>query len=304
MTEPLPPRVADLTGYDLLLSLARLGSIGAAARAHGISQPAASARIRRLEAQLGVPLVERTARGSNLTARGGLVVDWARPVIAAAADLEAGIAALRDEHDTHLRVAASLTVAEYLLPGWLLRLRARHPGTAVALVSANSSGVIEAVQSGSVELGFVEGRSVPSGLRSRTVARDELVLVVAPGHPWARRRGVEGARLAATALVTRERGSGTREVLAGALRAGGVDALAEPLLELSSTTAIKSSVAAGAGPAVLSARTVAGELQAGTLVRVPVAGVDLTRPLRAIWPAGQTPRGPARDLLAIAERER
>lgn len=300
MPDPLPPRVTELTGYELLCSVAELGSIGAAARRHGISQPAASARIRTLEALLGVSLVERKARGSRLTDRGGLVVDWARPVLTAAADLEAGLAALRDEHDTHLRVAASLTVAEYLLPRWLLRLRTQHPDTAVALSSANSAGVAEAVRNGEVELGFIEGRTVPSGLRSRTVAADELVLVVAPGHRWVRRGGVSGAELAATPLVTRERGSGTREVLAKALPGQ----LAEPLLELSSTTAIKASVAEGAGPAVLSARTVASELHAGALKRVPVTGVDLRRPLRAIWQSGQTPRGPARDLLAIAERDR
>ena len=64
---PLPVRVSDLTGFDLLLSVARTGSIGRAAAEHGVSQPAASARMRLLEGQLGLALIERSPRGSKLT---------------------------------------------------------------------------------------------------------------------------------------------------------------------------------------------------------------------------------------------
>ena len=113
---PLPPRVSDLTGYDLLLSVARLGSLGRAAAEHGISQPAASARIRHLEGQLGLALIDRSPRGSTLTPAGALVADWAQAVADAAAALDAGVTALRRERESKLRVAASMTVAEYLLP--------------------------------------------------------------------------------------------------------------------------------------------------------------------------------------------
>src|SRR5580693_6928295 len=75
---PLPSRVSDLTGFDLLLSVTRTGSIGRAAAEHGISQPAASARMRLLEAQLGLALIERSPRGSWLTPYGALVAGWAQ----------------------------------------------------------------------------------------------------------------------------------------------------------------------------------------------------------------------------------
>ena len=87
---PLPSRVSDLTGFDLLLSVARTGSIGRAAAEHGISQPAASARVRLLEGQLGLALVERSPRGSRLTPVGALVAGWAQAVVDAAAGLDAG----------------------------------------------------------------------------------------------------------------------------------------------------------------------------------------------------------------------
>ena len=116
---PLPSRVSDLTGFDLLLSVARVGSLGRAAAEHGISQPAASARMRLLEGQLGLALIDRSPRGSRLTASGVLVAGWAQAAIDAASSLDAGVTALRRERDSRLRIAASMTVAEYLLPVWL-----------------------------------------------------------------------------------------------------------------------------------------------------------------------------------------
>jgi len=300
---PLSPRVADLTSFDLLRSVAELGSIGRAARAHGLSQPAASARLRLLEDCVGVPLLERLARGATLTAAGELVVSWARSALDGAADLEAGIAALRGGHDSQVRIAAAVTVAEYLLPGWLVALRKVDPDTSVALSSGGSEEIAGRVLSGAAEIGFLEGPAVPSGLRSCEVARDELVLVVAPDHPWAtRRRPARAADLATTPLVSCLPGSGAREVLEAAVGDQDGGTVAAPLLEVSSPTAIKSAVMGGIGPAVLSTYAVVGELAAGALVRVPIAGLDLTRRLRAVWPSGQSLRGPARDLLAIATR--
>jgi DNA-binding transcriptional LysR family regulator len=155
------------------------------------------------------------------------------------------------------------------------------------------------VLAGDAEIGFIEGSDVPAGgSGDRT---DELVLVVALGHPWvSRRRHPRAAELAAASLITREPGSGTREAFERALAEHAEGAVALPLLEGSSRTAIKAAVVGGIGPAVLSSFAVAAELSAGTLVRLPVPDLDLRRTLRAVWPAGRTPRGPAGDLLGIA----
>jgi DNA-binding transcriptional LysR family regulator len=300
---PLPSRVSDLSGFDLLLSVARLGSLGRAAAEHGISQPAASARMRQLEGQLGVPLIDRSPRGSTLTPAGALVAGWAQAVADAAAALDASVTALRRERESRLRVAASMTVAEYLLPTWLTALRSAGSGAAVALSAVNSAEVAEAVLTGAADIGFVESPDVPNGLRAAPVGRDALTVVVAPSHPWARRRsGVPPAELAATALVSREPGSGTRGFFEQALRDQAGLERVPPLAELSSTTAIKAAVAGGAGPAVLSSLAVAAELSAGTLRPVTVTGLNLNRTLRAVWPAGRRLSGPAGDLYAIATR--
>ncbi|MEU1531710.1 LysR family transcriptional regulator [Streptomyces fagopyri] len=297
--EPAAPgiahRVPDLGALELLLAVARLGSLGRAARELGITQPAASSRIRSMERQLGVALVDRSPRGSRLTDAGALVTDWARRVVEAAEAFDAGAQALRDRRDSRLRVAASMTIAEYLLPGWLIALRGQRPDTAVSLLAGNSTAVAERLLTGEADLGFVEGLSVPAGLDSAVIAHDRLIVVTAPGHPWARRRApLEGPELAATPLILREEGSGTRQVLDAAL--GG---LARPLIELSSTTAVKAAAVSGAGPAVLSELALGEELSTHRLVSVPLSGVELRRALRAVWPTGHRPTGPARDLLSL-----
>lgn len=302
----LSARVPDLTALEVLLAVARAGSLSRASRELGITQQAVSARIKSAEAQAGVALVSRTPRGSTLTPEGIVVAEWAARLVAVASELDAGLAAFRRDHRTRLRVSASLTIAEQLLPGWLVSLQAaaRKRGETVAdivLTAANSDTVAGQVRRGAADLGFVEGPGRPEGLHSRVIGHDELIVVVRPGHPWARRRRpVDPAELASTRLVNREEGSGTRGVLTAALSAALGARVSTPVaLALSSTAAVKAAVAAGAGPAVLSELAVAEELASRRLVRVPLAGVSLRRSLRAVWAGGELPpMGAARDLLA------
>jgi len=308
---PLSPHVPDLGALELFVAVARHGSIGAAARQAGISQQAASARLRAMEAQVGTVLLNRDPRGSRLTAAGSLLVDWAAPLLALADELDSGIASLRRARDAQLRVASSLTVAEHLLPAWLVALRsdyeqAGRQAAEVTLLAANSEMVAAMVSARGADLGFVEGPDAPHGLRSRVVAADRLAVVVRPDHPCARRKSPVGpAELAATPLVEREEGSGTRQSLRAALTAylGPGSELAAPALRLTTTTAVRQAVRAGAGPAVLSLLAVREAVAAGLLMVVPVPGIDLRRRLRAVWSGpGQPPAGPARDLVAVAAR--
>ncbi|QSR29066.1 LysR family transcriptional regulator [Nocardioides glacieisoli] len=296
-------RVPDLDTLSLLLEIAASGSLSKAGASRGLSQPAVSARVRGLERLVGFAVLTRSARGSNLTPNGALLAEWARGVLAAADVLEAGIASLRSDRIARLRVAASLTVAEHLLPSWLVVLAATHPDTAVSLTAGNSDTTAAAVLAGDADLGFIEGPDLPSGLSAQVVATDRLVVVVAPAHPWAhRRRSVEAEELAATRLVHREAGSGTRTALDRALTPFGTPT--QPLLEVSTSSGVRSAVIAGAGPAVLSDLAVHDDVAAGRLVQVPVHGVDLDRSLRAVWLTGQRPVGPAEDLLRLAVPER
>ncbi|MFD9126818.1 LysR family transcriptional regulator [Kitasatospora sp. NPDC059571] len=293
-------RLPDLESLRLLVLVAETGSLGSAAARLGIAQPSASKRLSALERRLGLVLLDRTRRGSRLTDAGAAVVDRAQRVLFELDRLVTGAQALRSRHDAELRVAASMTVAEYLLPAWLGRLRRLRPDLQVSLQVTNSEQVPELVRTGAAGIGFIEAPQAPSGLSARQVAGDRLLVVVAPGHPWTRRRRpLDAAELAATPLVLRERGSGTRDTLDRALRRAGAGG-SRRLLELGSATAVRNAVIAGTGPAVMSELAVRTAVADGRLVEVETAGIDLRRSLRAVWPPGRTPTGPAADLLACA----
>ncbi|HTO01466.1 MAG TPA: LysR family transcriptional regulator, partial [Microthrixaceae bacterium] len=299
---PLPPEAPSLTSLDIFVSVIELGSISAAARAHGISQPSVSARIRQLERQMGAELLTKTPNGSAPTAAGLLVVDRAESVLDATRQLLGAVDSMR-RGSQRLRIAASYTVAEQLLPQWLGQLHLREPSVRVELEVVNSSGVLDQVRGGTARLGFIESAGPTTGLRSVNIGTDELLVVVGASHPWIRkRRPLRAAELAATPLVVRESGSGTREVLENALRVVGLD-LVQPALELGSAAAVRAAAESGTAPAVLSVLAVAESLKSGRLRQVPVEGLDLKRPLRAVW-LKSAPVEPAVDtLLALAKSD-
>lgn len=308
---PLSSHMPDLTSFEIFVTIAETGSLGGAARELGLTQQAVSARLASMEAQIGVQLAVRSTRGSSLTPAGVVVAEWAARLLELAHEVDAGLGSLRTERRQPIKVAASQTVAEQLMPQWLLSLQAaearRRTAPQVILTATNSEHAITAVRDGTADLGFVENPSPPPGLGSCVVGHDELVVVVPPGHKWARKsRVVSAAELAHTPLVSREPHSGIRDSLAAALRqALGEDTQeTPPVLELTSAAAVRAAVLAGAGPAVMSRLAVADDLAVGRLRAIPIPGLDLRRQLRAIWVGGRAPpAGPIRELLGhIAAR--
>ena len=196
-----------------------------------------------------------------------------------AREIDAGMGSLRKEGLQRIRVAASQTIAEQLMPHWLLALQtrgaARRYGTAGDLTATNSDKAIAAVRDGAADLGFVENPGTPKGLGSCVVGSDELVIVVPPDHKWARRsRVVTAGELAKTPLVTREPHSGIRDSLSVALRRVLGDDMqqAAPVMELASAAAMRAAVLAGAGPAAMSRLAVADDLAIGRLHAVATRG--------------------------------
>lgn len=305
----LSQRMPDLSALQMLAAVQEFGSLSAAAHHLRLSQQGVSSRMRSLEAQVGAQLLARTARGTTLTETGALIAGWASEVLAAAERLDAGISSVREDRARRLHVAASQTIAEYLLPQWLVALRRQQESlgavpTKVMLSVANSAAVAELVRSGAVPLGFIESPILPPDLASRTVQYDNLVLVVSPDHRWATRRSaVTPTELAETPMVTREPGSGTRDALQCLLTEATGAPVAPPAVELSTTAAVRSAIASGTAPGVLGELAVRDDLVLHRLVAVSVSGLCLRRPLTAVWRTGTAPpAGPARDLAAIAAR--
>ncbi len=305
--------VHDLGALRALREVGRHGSIAAAASVLGVSQQALSARMRTLERVTGIALLARSPAGSHLTEQGQLIVGWAEDVLDAADRLEAGLRSIRSGVSHRLAIAASQTVAEHLVPHWLVELRgieqagaSQAPGntpTVVELTVANSTGVIELVRDVKARLGFIETPHVPADLVTARVRDDEMLVVAAPGHPWARlRRPLSLAEVAAMPLVMREAGSGTRDTLTGHLAAQNPPLRARTAMELGTSAAVRSAIAAGVGPGVLSRLAVRDDLVLGRLVAVEVAGPPLKRQLTAVWRHDLDPLPPeGARLLAVAQ---
>lgn len=269
-----------LSGRELaaFVTAVETGSVQGAADALDLTQSAASKRLQALERRLGRQLLERRPDGVRPTAAGSLLYPIAREALAALQRAEAVVSGT--DAAPVLRLQASRTVGETLLPQWLAGFREVAPDVRVAVEVTNSSLVAQAVRDGDAEVGFVEGpETTVSGLRDLIVADDQLNAVVAAGHPWAGRRDVPLGLLPLERYLAREVGSGTRAVADAALAAVGVRLV--PGLEVSSAEGLKRALLSG-GFALLSDRAVEVELVTGALVALPVRGVELRRRLRAV----------------------
>lgn len=304
----LSRRMPDLGALQMLRAVQLLGSFSAAGAELALTQQAVSSRMRALEKQIGMPLLIRSSAGSSLTEAGALVAEWAEEVLAAAERLDAGISSMRRERVRHLRIAASQTIAEHLIPQWLVTLRSLQGNaglvpTIIELSVTNSAGVTSLLRAGHASLGFIESPRLPAGLAHATIGYDTLGVVVAPTHQWARRKQpLTAEELAETPLVTREVGSGTREALEAILKSQAPATVGvAPLLQLSTSAAVRSAITSGIAPGVLSTLAVQDDVALGRLVIVPTPQIDLRRPLTAVWRNETSALTPAaRTLMSVA----
>jgi DNA-binding transcriptional LysR family regulator len=259
----------NLRQLEVFAAIARAGSSRAAAERVARSQSAASSALAELEGVLGVQLFDRLGRRLVLNENGQALLPAAIALLDQAVELESLFNA---EHAAPLRLAASLTVGEYLLPALLAQWKQAHPNSRVRMSIGNTSEVIASVVGHDADVGFIEGSQTHADLRVLSWMSDELVIVASPQHALAGR--VAGVRqLGAATWILREIGSGTRQATDSWL----LDHLGtlNVEFELDSTESIKQLAMAGAGLACLSRHTVATALVQGSLVeirtRLPVA---------------------------------
>lgn len=276
-TQANPLSSADLAAFVAAVEAA---SVHGAADALDLTQSAVTKRVQALERRSGVELFERGRFGVRPTAAGRLLYPEAKQALAALAHAQDVLAEHHDVIDMALALAASHTIGEFLLPGWLAAFRAAdHAEIRAQVAIVNSPGVLQAVRERDVQLGFVEGLDSLDGYETLTVYRDTIVVVVAGGHPWAKRRSIRPRELAADSYITREAGSGTRAVVNDALSRTGIDLV--PTLETASLQSVKRALASG-GFSLMSPLAVESEERAGLLKSIPLRDVELARELRAV----------------------
>ncbi len=282
-----------LAGSELAAFVAAVeaGSVHGAADALQLTQSAVTKRIHALERRVGGRLFERGRFGVRPTELGRTVYPAAKRALEALGSVAELVELSRAQGSMDLRLSASHTIGEFLLPGWLADFRRERPDVHPQLEIVNSQRVIDAIRENRSEIGFIEGPDSPAGLHTITVARDEIVAVVAADHPWARRRVVTVRDLVAEAYLTREAASGTRAVATAALARSGVELT--PALQAASAQSLKRALTGG-GFTLISRLTIETEERAGVLIGLPVRGIDLLRELRAIRRRRPAPGATAR----------
>lgn len=254
----------SLRQLEVFVATARAGSTRSAADRVARSQSAASAAIADLEATLGVELFDRVRRRLLLNENGRALLPKAASLLDHAADLEH---LFSGAHAAPLRVAASLTIGEVLLPSLVARWSEAHPASPVHIAVANSSEVIDAVAAFDVDIGFIEGPQTHPDLSVQPWLNDELVVVAAPDHPLAQARPVPLETLRRQRWALREPGSGTREASDRWLleHLGSIDVA----FELGSSETLRRVVGTGTAVGCLSRHAAAAALASGSLVELP-----------------------------------
>lgn len=311
----------DLHKFRVFAAVAEEEHFTRAATELAISQPAVSSHVHDLERALGAALFERAGRGARLTDAGRLVQGFARRLLAMAVELDEAIDDLRGLRAGQLRLGASTTIGDYLLPAVLGAFCGKFPSIGVVVEIGNTGFIADRLRHGELHLGLIGEAFADTELECEPFCDDRLVLVVAPGHRWAGRE-ISPETLAEEPLIAREPRSATRHVTEAQLAAAGVPWTAG--LQLGGTEAIKGAVAAGLGIAFLSACAVAQDVLTGRLAAATLAGVTMRRQfqvarrrgqqlnpaeaaflpvLRAAVAVGQTPRALAHRVAPRGPRQ-
>lgn len=255
-----------------------------AAEALFMTQPAVTFQIRQLEEHFNTRLFDRAHGRISLTPAGHVALEYAERILGMSSELDTRLKEMSGHVAGPMLVGASMTIAEYLLPQLLGEFKARHPGVVPRLFVANSEAVQARVAERTLDLGFIEGDSHLPSLITDTCAEDELQVVCAPSHPLAGLGTVPPKALTEHAYISREPGSGTREVIDHYLQKAGVQPESLQLvMELGSPEALKGLAATGLGFAIMSRATVAKETQLGHLISIPLEP-RLTRHFAVVYP--------------------
>jgi DNA-binding transcriptional LysR family regulator len=255
----------------IFIAVAEREHVTQAAKALNLTQSATSAAVAALETRYATKLFDRVGRRIILTQAGKLFLVEAKSVVARAEAAEKVLADLAGLERGSLTIGASQTAGNYWLPAIVHAYKSRFPGIAVSLQIGNTETVSADVAAGVADLGFIEGEIDDPALSVTPIADDEMVLVVAPSHPLAKRPLRPVSQITQANWVVREMGSGTRAVLESAVSKLGIEMCdLDIALELPSNEAVRGAVEAGSGITILSKLVVAASLKAKTLVALDV----------------------------------
>jgi DNA-binding transcriptional LysR family regulator len=265
-----------LKQLEVFIAVAQSGNVTRSAETLSITQSATSMALADFENQLGRKLFDRIGKRLQLNDTGRLLLPKALDAIARIADIE-HLAASETALIGPLRIGASMTIGNYMMPGLIGSFMQQHPGAQLMLEVANTRHIIQALEQFQIDLGFIEGFCHEPDIEVLPWCRDELVIFAAPSHPLASKNKITEDDLAGVDWILREPGSGTREIFDNAVL-GRVQHI-NLLLEFGHNEAIKHAVATGIGIGCASRRTLEDAFRTGSVVALATPFLNLEREL-------------------------
>jgi LysR family hydrogen peroxide-inducible transcriptional activator len=285
-----------LRQLEYLVAIADLGSFHRAARACGVSQPGLSAQIQQLETLLDLRLLERDRRRVLLTPAGAEIVRRARSVLAEARGLVESARALQRPLCGALRLGVIPTIAPYLLPRALPRIRRRHPELRLQLLEAQTGDLVDGLARGELDLLLLALEAPLGALATRPLFRDAFHVALPARHPLARRRRLREGDLAGEPVLLLEDGHCLRAQALRVCRAGGAAEIAD--LRATSLGTLIEMVRGGAGLTLLPELALRVDGRHRDLAVVPFAP---PAPHRTVGLAWRPSSGRASEYALLAE---
>ena len=258
-----------------------------AANELNISQPAVTKHIKEIENQLNTKLFDRKGTTIQLTESGKILFVYAEKSRQLYRDLEFAIAQLNKQEKGKLKIGASTTIAQYILPEILAKFNSYYKDINIELVTHNSEDIATLLKSGKIDLGIVEGESKSSYFNYQKFKRDEIILVCKADHPLVN-KNFKTKDLYDVDLIVREQGSGTQEFIQNQLKKSGVDLQKlNIIMQLGSSESIKNYLLHSEAMAFLSISTILPELKNNQLSVIDIKNFSIERDFNFITLKGE-----------------
>ncbi|WP_312508764.1 LysR family transcriptional regulator [Chryseobacterium culicis] len=254
-----------------------------------ITQPAVTKHIKEIENYFKVKLFDRNGTKIKLTPAGETLLQYSEQLFSIYQNMEFDLNAFTQNKSGTLRIGASTTAAQYLLPPILAAFHRKFDKVKVQLVTGNTEQIEIALQNKNIDLGIIEGKSRSTLFKYSAFIKDELVLVAKNGHSISKKSSVKVEDLIKYSFLLREPGSGTLEVIAHALKQSGIKISNLNLeMQLDSSESIKMYLLNSEALAFLSIYSIFKELKNNECTVVEVKGLTIEREFNFIQNQGDS----------------
>jgi len=286
-----------LRHLKIFVTVCETGSATAAGQKLHIAQPSVSLAISELEDYYGVKLFDRIAKRLYITEAGKKFFQYATHIVGLFEEMEKEIKNF--DATGIIRIGASITIGNYLLPGYITRFKQIHPQMDVKVIIDNSEKIQQYILSNQIDIGLIEGIVHSPYIIEHKFRDDELVMVCGNDHPFADQKNIEISKLQDEIFILRETGSAGHEIFDSIMTSHGIKII--PAWESTSTQAIIRAVQANLGISVLPYLFVKDSLNRKEISRFQIDGIRFQRSFSVIYHQNKFLTESAKDFIALCK---